>query len=72
MASRQGQAARTVRQEIRVLRQALPDGEGGTVSVSVVLASEVDAPSGVKPVQWRLLSNRQVVTLEEAVTLIES
>ena len=72
MASRQGQAARTVRQEIRVLRQALPDGEGGSVAVSVVLASEVDAPSGVKPVQWRLLSNRQVVTLEEAVTLIES
>lgn len=71
MASRQGQAARTVRQQIRVLRQALPDGEGGTVAVSVVLASEVDAPSGVKPVQWRLLSNREVATLDEAVTLIE-
>jgi len=71
MASRQGQAARTVRQEIRVLRQALPDGEGGTVAVSVVLASEVDSPSGVKPVQWRLLSNREAATLEEAILLID-
>ncbi len=71
MASRQGQAARRVRQEIRVLRQALPDGAGGTVSVSVVLASEVGAPSGIKPVQWRLLSNREVATLDEAIMLID-
>lgn len=71
MASRQGQAARRVHQEIRVLRQALPDDEGGTVTVSVVLANEVNAPSGVKPVQWRLLTNREVPTLEEAVMLID-
>ncbi len=71
MASRQGQAARRVHQEVRVLRQALPDDEGGTVTVSVVLANEVSAPSGVKPVQWRLLTNREVPTLEEAVMLID-
>lgn len=71
MASRQGQAARTVRQEIRVLRTALPDGRDGQVQVSVVLARELDAPAGVKPVQWRLLTNRQAPTLEEAACLID-
>jgi hypothetical protein len=32
------------------------------VQASVVLASEIDAPAGVKPVQWRLLTNRLVQT----------
>ncbi len=71
MAARQGQAARTVRQQIRVLRATLPDGQQGQVQMTVVLASEVDAPQGVKPVQWRLLTNRQALTLEAAVELID-
>ena len=71
MAARQGQPARRVRQQIRVLRTALPDGQQGQVEVTVVLASEVDAPKGVKPVQWRLLTNRCAQTLEQAAQLID-
>lgn len=34
------------------------------MQTSVVLASEIDAPAGIKPVQWRLLTNRLVETPE--------
>jgi hypothetical protein len=71
MASRQGVAARQVRQEIQVVRVELPDGKSGHVSASVVLAREVEAPEGIKPVQWRLLTNRHVGTLEQACELID-
>ena len=71
MAARQGVQARRVRQQLRVLRTELPDDQSGTVLASVVLASEVDAPAGVKPVQWRLLTNRLVQTPEQAVELID-
>ena len=70
MAARQGVQARRVRQQLRVLRTELPDDQSGTVQASVVLACEIDAPAGVKPVQWRLLSNRLVQTPEQAVELI--
>ena len=31
----------------------------------------VDAPAGVKPVEWRLLTNRAANTLEQATQLID-
>jgi hypothetical protein len=71
MAARQGVQARRVRQQLRVLRTELADDQSGKVEVSVVLASEIDAPAGVKPVQWRLLTNRRVETPEQAVELID-
>lgn len=71
MAARQGVKARKVRQELRLLRTELPDDKGGKVQVSVVLALEIDAPAHVKPVQWRLLTNRLVQTPEQAVELID-
>jgi hypothetical protein len=37
----------------------------------VVRASEVNAPEGVKPVQWRLLTNRPVDSVEQAAELID-
>ncbi len=55
-----GRKARTVVQRLRAERIELDDGAKGRVVVSCVLAEEVGAPSGVKPVVWRLLSNRQV------------
>jgi hypothetical protein len=53
------------------VRTELPDDQSGTVQASVVLACEIDAPAGVKPVQWRLLTNRLVETPEQAVELID-
>jgi IS4 transposase len=39
--------------------------------VTCLIASEVGAPAGAKPVVWRLLSNREVPTLEAAVELVD-
>lgn len=66
-----GRQARRVTQRIRVQRIELSDGDKGRVPVTCILAEEVDAPSGAKPVLWRLLSNREVATLEQAVQLID-
>lgn len=70
MASRAGQRARTVKQEIRVRRVTL-SAKAGALELTCVMATEIDPPSGVKPVQWRRLTNRQDAGLDELVTLID-
>ena len=72
LAARQGQPARTVRQQMWAQRVALPDAAGGVVSATCIVAREVDTPAGVKPVEWRLLStNREVTDFDMAVQLID-
>jgi IS4 transposase len=66
-----GRKARHVRQEIRIKRVVLSDAQGGTLEVTCLIASEINAPTGVKPVVWRLLTNRQATSLEEAVELVD-
>jgi len=66
-----GRKARAVKQELRAQRIRLPDRQGGHVEVTCLIAAEVDAPAGAKPVVWRLLTNREVPTLEAAVALVE-
>ena len=66
-----GRKSRTVEQDIRVQRISLKGDAKGSIEVSCVIASEVDAPPGVKPVQWRLLTNREVNSLEQASELID-
>ena len=66
-----GRKARTVEQEVRVQRVRLGDREGGQLEVSCLIATEVEAPAGAKPVVWRLLSNREALTLEAAVELLD-
>ena len=39
--------------------------------MSCLIASEIDAPEGAKPVVWRLLTNRLADTLEQACELID-
>jgi len=38
---------------------------------SCLVAREFDAPAGVKPIEWRLLTNRGATTLEGAIELID-
>ena len=71
MPSRQGQKAREVRQRIWARRLMIADGKGGEVEVSCLVAREDEAPKGVKPVEWRLLTNRGAQTLESAIELID-
>lgn len=69
-ASRHGQLARKVRQQIWSRRITLPAKGGGELTVTCLVAREVDAPKGVKPIEWRLLTNREAPSLEAAVELI--
>lgn len=66
-----GRKSRSVEQEIRVQRVQLSDKAKGVIEISCLVASEVNAPAGVKPIVWRLLSNRVAATLQEASELID-
>ena len=66
-----GRKARVVEQELRVRRVRLADRQGGHIEVTCLIASEVDAPAGAKPVVWRLLTNREALTLDAAVQLVD-
>ena len=71
MPSRQGQKAREVRQRVWAKRTSIADGQGGQVEVTYLVAREEGAPTGVKPVEWRLLTNRRIETFEAATELID-
>ena len=66
-----GREARRVRQCRYQERVTLPAHQGKpAVSVTAILAREQDPPTGVKPIVWRLLSNRLAETLEQVVELV--
>lgn len=71
MGSRHGVKARTVRQQLWMQRVELPAGKGKTVAATSIVAREFDAPDGVKPVEWRLLTNRVAAGLDDAIELID-
>ncbi|KAG0163662.1 hypothetical protein DFQ28_011523 [Apophysomyces sp. BC1034] len=41
------------------------------VAATCLVAREFDAPANVKPIEWRLLTNREATTLQEAIELID-
>ena len=67
---RQGQKARPVRQNIRVQRISLPVCDQ-ILEVSAIMATEENPPKGMKALEWRLLTNREVPDLETAATFID-
>ncbi len=71
MAARHGVKARTVRQQLWARKVELPAGKGKTVGATCIIAREIDAPPGAKPIEWRLLTNREAGTPEAAVELID-
>jgi len=66
-----GRTAREVRQALYAQRLTLSDGRRGTVEVTCLIAREIGAPPGVKPIEWRLLTNREAETLEAVAELID-
>ncbi len=60
-------------QELRAQRVVLKTGrpEQPTLEMSCVIAHEINAPAGTQPVVWKLLTNRPVHTLEQAVDLVD-
>lgn len=71
MPARHGVKARTVRQHLWVRHIELPAGKGNQVSATCLIAREYDAPSGAKPIEWRLLINRNAETAAAVVELID-
>jgi len=61
-----GRKGRTVVQSLRVARVALARKAGGTCEVTAILAREESPPAGEKPVEWLLLTNEAVGTLDGA------
>ncbi len=68
---RAGHAERQVRQRLFAARVTLSDGQGGRFAATCVIAQEFGAPQGVKPIEWRLLTNRVATRLEAVVELID-
>lgn len=69
--SRHGQKAREVRQQLWARPVKIPAGKAGPVAVTCIVAREIDAPAGVKPVEWRLLTNRAAPKTADVVELID-
>jgi hypothetical protein len=71
LAARPGQTARFVRQQVWARAMDIPDGAGGLLNVTCVVAKEMNSPIGCKAVEWRLLTNRSVADFADAVELID-
>ncbi|MDH6183323.1 IS4 family transposase [Polaromonas sp. CG_23.6] len=71
MASRKGQRAREVVQQVWAQMLELPDGKGHFVQASCIVAKEMQPAAGDKPVEWRLLTNLPVQSLEQAARMID-
>jgi len=71
LAPRGGTKARIVRQQLCARRVELNAGNRKIVTVTCLIAREIDAPPGVKPIEWRLLTNRSVNSAAEVAELID-
>jgi hypothetical protein len=68
---RPGRKGRNIVQPVRVLRVSLPAEEGGQFETTAILAREINPPPGEKPLEWRLLTNREANTLAEAAECVD-
>jgi hypothetical protein len=68
---RDGRKAREVVQQIRCSRIEVPDGADGTLPVSCLIAREIGPLADGSPLEWRLLTNREVADLDAAAQLID-
>ena len=71
LAARPGAKARIVRQQLWARRVELSAGKGEVVMATRIVAREVGAPTGVKPVEWRLLTDRVAAIAAEVAELID-
>jgi len=69
--ARDKQKGRIVRQQLWVRRIELPARRGGKIAATCLIAREIDAPVGVEPIEWRLLTNRTATNVDEVIELID-
>ncbi len=63
--------AREVRQAIWAKRINISAGKGKHLAVTCIVAREINAPKGIEPIEWRLLTNREAPTREHVIELID-
>ena len=63
--------SRPVRQQVRAKRVSLSDRRGGQLEVTCLIATENNAPAGETPIEWRLLTNREVKDFAAAAELVD-
>lgn len=76
MPAGRGRKARMVKQEVYATEITLkaPKRIGqklANIKVHAVLTKEIDAPDGVEPVEWLLLTSLPITTHEEAIRIVE-
>ena len=71
MPARRGQKARPVRQHLWSSRVQIKVSGRDTLEATCVIAREIDPPAGTKPLEWRLLTNREAPDFERAAELID-
>jgi hypothetical protein len=69
--ARDKQKGRKVRQQLWARRVELPARRGVKIAATCLIAREIDAPAGVEPIEWRLLTNRTATTVDEVIELID-
>jgi hypothetical protein len=69
--ARGDQKSRKVRQQLWAREVKIATGKSGTVTATCVIAREIGTPKGVKPVEWRLLTNRKAEALADVIELID-
>lgn len=67
----QGKKSRQVFQEVKVLRYTLTRKGKPPIAMTLVQAKEINPPKGSQPIVWRLLTNRQITTANQACELID-
>ena len=60
-----------MRQTVHLRTINLPDGHGGLMPVTCLIARECATQEDHKPIEWRLLTNRAVTTFDQAAELID-
>ncbi|OYO28920.1 IS4 family transposase [Janthinobacterium sp. PC23-8] len=65
------QKGRKVRQQLWTRRVELPARRGVKITATCVIAREIDAPAGIEPIEWRLLTNRTATTVDAVIELID-
>jgi len=69
--ARDKQKGRIVRQQLWARRIELPARRGGKIAATCLIAREIDAPVGVEPIEWRLVTNRIATNVDEVIELID-
>jgi len=75
--ARPGRPARTARLEVRAIAVRLrgpqrPGGRPDPIPVNVVEAREIDAPAGLEPLRWVLLTSWPCETFDQALRVVKT